>query len=479
MLKKIQDINGLVKEVLKETKIAYGVDLEKLSLSIRNYVLSAENQICKDVEDIQDWEGFHTDDIIVGIAQKRLLELKEKAESIKPKTFANSVTVDFDELRATGKKQHLLRGSNLEYFILLCRIKHWKNFLIENSIMTINDIRNLIRKGDLDKAIDALFMLADKLRDQDLSDNVTLQSSRYHKNEKDNNNGVVGSDFYARTRAQVTSALQSYLNEISDVNVTIDMPMPVDSPAPVPVPVPEKGITSTTGTGNGGGTGTGDGRTTILILASNPSGTGILQVEVEHSRISNKIQESDHADAFRIKSKKAVTLSEFQEYLYDERPTIVHFSGHGEKSNPEVQDVIRRGLNLSGDTGQQAPQDDTGIILYDESKRNPLFVNTAVVKRIFKTMVERQGIPIKAVLFNSCYSEAQAEALAQIVPYVIGTSWSVRDDAAIAFATGFYSGIARGEDIRSACDFGINQALAYGEPEERFVLYENGTKVVW
>ncbi|NUN99707.1 MAG: CHAT domain-containing protein [Saprospiraceae bacterium] len=342
--------------------------------------------------------------------------------------------------------------------------------------MTINDIRNLIRKGDLDKAIDALFMLADKLRDNDLSDNVTLQSSRYHKNEKDNNNGVVGSDFYARTRAQVTSALQSYLNDISDVNVTIDMPMPV-SDTPAPTPAPDNGTTPSTG--NGGGTGTDDGRTTILILASNPSGTGILQVETEHSRISSKIQESRRFDLFRILSKKAVTLSEFQEYLYDERPTIVHFSGHGEKSNPEVQDVIRRGLNLGGDTGQPAPQDDTGIILYDESKRNPFFVGTAVVKRIFKTMVERQGIPIKAVLFNSCYSEAQAQALATVVPYVIGTSWSVRDDAAIAFATGFYSGIARGEDIRSACDFGINQALAYGEPEERFVLYENGQKAVW
>ncbi len=476
MLKKIQDINGLVKEVLKETKIAYGVDLEKLSLSIRNYVLSAENQISKDVEVIKDWEDFLTDDIIIGKVQKRLLDLKKEAELIKPKTFDNSVSVDFDELQATGKKQHLLRGSNVEYFILLCCIKHLENFLIENhimAIMTINDIRNLIRKGDLDKAIDAMFMVADKLRDQDLSDNVTLQSSRYHKNEKDNNNGVVGSDFYARTRAQVTSALQSYLNDISDPNVTIDMAVS-DTPAPA---VADKGITSTTGTGNG--TGTGDGRTTILILASNPSGTGILQVEKEHSRISNKIQESDHADAFRIKSKKAVTLSEFQEYLYDERPTIVHFSGHGEKSNPEVQDVIRRGLNLGGDAGQQAPQDDTGIILYDETKRDPFFVGTAVVKRIFKTMVERQGIPIKAVLFNSCYSEAQAEALATVVPYVIGTSWSVRDDAAIAFATGFYSGIARGEDIRSACDFGINQALAYGEPEDRFVLYENGTKVVW
>jgi len=350
----------------------------------------------------------------------------------------------------------------------------------------IKDIRSMIAKGDLEKAIDALFLVADKLRDNDLSDNVTLQSSRYHKNEKDNSNGVVGSEFYARTRAQVTSALQSYLGDITDpeISVEMDIPEPVVVPKPEPVvvvpkpepvvvvpkpePVPEP-ISPTPP----------KEPTTILILASNPSGTGILQVDLEHSRISTKIQESDNAASFRIRSKKAVTLSEFQEYLYDERPTIVHFSGHGEKSNPELQDVIHRGLNLGGDNGQQVPQDDTGIILYDESKRNPFFVGTDVVKSIFETIVNDENVPINVVLFNSCYSEAQAQALAQVVPYVIGTSWAVRDDAAIAFATGFYSRIARGLNIRSACKFGMNQALAFKEPKDRFVLYENGKKVVW
>jgi len=333
--------------------------------------------------------------------------------------------------------------------------------------MTINDIRKLIAKGDLEKAIDAMLLMAEQLKDDDLTTNVTLQSARYHKNERDNTAGVANSDDYDRTRARVATALQGYLKDIADVNPTIEVAVP-DSPAAVP----DKGATN-------GGTGTGNGQTTILMLAANPSGTAELQLETEHSRISREIQDSNQAAAFQIRSKKAVTVSEFQKFLYDEKPTIVHFSGHGEKSKQDVQEVMRRGLNLDDDDSAEAPQDDTGIILYDEAKRNPFFVSTAVVKRIFKTMVERQGIPIKAVLFNSCYSEAQALALAAVVPYVIGTSWSVRDDAAIAFATGFYSGIARGEDIRSACDFGINQALAYGEPEDRFVLYENGQKVVW
>ncbi len=339
--------------------------------------------------------------------------------------------------------------------------------------MTINDIRKLIAKDNLEKALDATGMLAEKLKDQGLADDVTLQSSRYYKNEKDNAKGVIGGDLYNRTRAQITAALQSYLSSLGEVNVTIDMVVE-DEPESTPVVDPKNTTVPVTGTG------TGDGRMTILILASNPSGTGMLQLETEHSRISTKIQQSNQADHFRIRSQKAVTLSEFQEYLYDEKPTIVHFSGHGEKSSPEVLEVLRRGLNLGGEEGKpQAPSDDTGLILYDEAKRNPLFVPTAVVKRIFRTMIQGQGIPIQAVIFNACYSEAQAQALAEIVPYVIGTSWAVRDDAAIAFSTGFYSGIARGEDFHSACDFGINQALAYGEPEDRFVLYENGKKVVW
>ena len=124
-------------------------------------------------------------------------------------------------------------------------------------------------------------------------------------------------------------------------------------------------------------------------------------------------------------------------------------------------------------------EEESGIFLLDEDKRHAHFVNTSFLKRTFKTMVQRQNIPIKAVIFNACHSSQQAEAISKIVPYVVGTSWSVSDRAATAFAAGFYFGISNGMDIEDAVDYGINQALAFNEPEDRFLLYKDGVKVEW
>jgi len=356
------------------------------------------------------------------------------------------------------------RQPRLQIFYTFIRLNTANTSYTMPTTLTIKDIRSLIGKGKLEQAIEAMLLLAEKLNDRYFSESIILQSSRWHSNDNKKNEGTLSTEVYDRTNAQITKALLDALNDLGENSTTIEMDLPASAPSPTPVPTAPD-------TPN-------DGKTTILMLASNPSGTSQLQLKEEHSSISRKIQESDNADAFRIRFKQAVTLSEFQEYLLDETPGIVHFSGHGEKGNPEVENIIRRGLNLGG-SEVETPKEDTGIILYDEDKRDPFFVGTVVVESIFDTIVNEEDIPIQAVIFNACYSEGQAVAIAKIVPYVIGTNWSVNDNAAIAFATGFYGRIARGKDIKSAFRFGVNQAMAYGEPKDRFVLYENGKKFVW
>lgn len=331
--------------------------------------------------------------------------------------------------------------------------------------MTISDIKDIIASGRVDLALDAIKKIAANKGDSRTENDIILQSGRYHQNENQFRRGTVDEHSYNRTTAQIRNALLEYLDDFSDADAAF---LPSVKPEP--------------GNNGGGGQSNPDTptpikkETVILFLSSNPSNTAKLQLESEHASISNKIQESPNYNKFKIKLKRAVTLSEFQEFIFLEKPNIVHFSGHGDRNNAELTEVISRGLHI--ESGQNtAPKDDTGIILNDESKRDPFFVGTNVIQRIFRTMVQRQQVPIEAVVFNSCYSEAQAKALAGVVPYVIGTSWSVKDDAAVAFARGFYFGIAQGEGIEDAFDLGINQALAYGEPEDRFVLYKNGEKV--
>ena len=57
-------------------------------------------------------------------------------------------------------------------------------------------------------------------------------------------------------------------------------------------------------------------------------------------------------------------------------------------------------------------------------------------------------------MLNGCYSEAQAEAIVQHVPYAIGMTEAVGDRAAIEFVVGFYDALGSGESIEFAFESG-------------------------
>lgn len=334
--------------------------------------------------------------------------------------------------------------------------------------MDLVNIQLALLTDELEEAIDGMLSFdRDKVNGRN-QNQIIHQSGRYHANEK--SRYVIGSidaDQYDRTRNQIRYALQQLLNrfpEYSDeINTRAQKMFLIGRKSPT------NGEPQTTAPA--------EATFKILMLTSNPSDTGQLQLEKEHSQISFQIQNSPKADRFPIKPRKAVTLSQFSEALLDERPVIVHFSGHGElKDAPnDIKAAVTRGQGLEAESH---PQDDTGIILTSENGRESFFVGTSIIRRIFRTMVQRHEIPIRAVLFNSCYSEAQAKALAELVPHVIGTSSAIKDEAAIAFANGFYSFLTRTEDIESSWDNGVTHAMAYGEPEERFIYYKNGEKII-
>lgn len=68
---------------------------------------------------------------------------------------------------------------------------------------------------------------------------------------------------------------------------------------------------------------------------------------------------------------------------------------------------------------------------------------------------------VECVILNACQSEAQAEAIAEHIPYVIGMSAGIKDKAAIEFAVGFYDALGAGKEIDDAFRFAKN-AIALG-----------------
>lgn len=162
---------------------------------------------------------------------------------------------------------------------------------------------------------------------------------------------------------------------------------------------------------------------TILFLAANPKDTGRLRLDQELRDIGEGLQRAQKRDQFNLEQRLAVRPRDIQRAMLDVGPQILHFSGHGE--------------------GEQ------GLIFEDEIG-NAKLVDGAALAGLFELFADQ----VNCVVLNGCYSEMQAKAIAQHVPYVIGMNQAIGDRAAIAFAVGFYDALGAGRPIEFAYKLG-------------------------
>ncbi|MEH2124303.1 CHAT domain-containing protein [Nostoc sp.] len=163
----------------------------------------------------------------------------------------------------------------------------------------------------------------------------------------------------------------------------------------------------------------------ILILASNPKGTSVLDLDREIRDIREGLKLSPNRDEFDIEVRGAVRPSDLRRAMLEVKPQIVHFCGHGSGKD---------GLVLENDQG------------------NEHFVNSDALSKLFKQFSDN----VECILLNACYSEVQADALIQHINYVIGMSREIGDEAAIAFSIGFYDSVGAGRTVEVAYELGCN-----------------------
>jgi len=161
----------------------------------------------------------------------------------------------------------------------------------------------------------------------------------------------------------------------------------------------------------------------ILFLAANPKDTSRLRLDQELRDIAEGLQRAQKRDQFNLEQRSAVRPRDIQRAMLDVAPQIVHFSGHG--------------------TGE------SGLVFEDESGNTKLVDGTALAG-LFELFADQ----IQCVVLNGCYSEVQAKAIAQHIPYVIGMNQAIGDKAAIAFAVGFYDALGAGRDVTFAYKLG-------------------------
>src|SRR3954470_13581281 len=69
----------------------------------------------------------------------------------------------------------------------------------------------------------------------------------------------------------------------------------------------------------------------ILFLAANPKDSSKLRLDQEIREIQGRIQAAEFRTGFDLVSRWAVRPLDLLQALNEERPAIVHFSGHGSR----------------------------------------------------------------------------------------------------------------------------------------------------
>ncbi len=194
---------------------------------------------------------------------------------------------------------------------------------------------------------------------------------------------------------------------------------------------------------NSGNTSTSKAKQKILFLAANPLETARLQIDKEYEIIDKRLQRNEYYEL--LKPSLALTIENLIQVM-NQKPSIVHFAGHGEKE---------------------------GIMLAD-ANNEPVLMSERPLQRLFKQHHE----DIKLVVLNSCYSLTQAELISKFGIYVIGIEHKLKDDLALRFSAGLYIGLSEGKSIEQAYDDAmIVLETEYPNLDNYPVIWKDGKKL--
>jgi hypothetical protein len=157
---------------------------------------------------------------------------------------------------------------------------------------------------------------------------------------------------------------------------------------------------------------------TVLFLSSNQPGRTWLNIDREVHRVSHAIEESPHRTQLHFRNRPAVQVTDLGPAVDLDRPTVVHFSGHGHRGGRPV--------------------------LFDQNGL-PKDVDPTIFASVFtKSSVE-------LVILNACFSRPLAQLLvSQGVRFVAGVEAKVPDEASLAFSEVLYRNLARGSSLENA-----------------------------
>jgi hypothetical protein len=164
-------------------------------------------------------------------------------------------------------------------------------------------------------------------------------------------------------------------------------------------------------------------RPTILVLSADPTNLGSVRVDEEIRAIENAVRKSTDRRVFDFLSLPRVVATELAELIRVYEPRILHFVGHGDEQGR---------LQFMGPNGRAEPADIDAIAT------------------VFRALADI----VRCVVLNTCYSDQQAQKIAEHIDIVIGIPDTIEPAAAIEFAREFYLALASGRSVSDAFESG-------------------------
>lgn len=169
----------------------------------------------------------------------------------------------------------------------------------------------------------------------------------------------------------------------------------------------------------------------VLILSAAPKDASPLRLDEEARDLKEKLRAVENRKVvITVANEWAVRIDQIQDALFNEKPEILHFSGHG----------------------------DTGMLFFEDRLGNAAPVDAKSIA----DLVSLHSDTIECVVLSACFSEDVAKAIRAHVKCVIGCDDSIADDAAIAFSRAFYRALANGQDYERAFRFAHNEIALQG-----------------
>jgi hypothetical protein len=158
----------------------------------------------------------------------------------------------------------------------------------------------------------------------------------------------------------------------------------------------------------------------ILIVLADPTDQPRLRLLEEKRILEQALQPTG---LFELRDVPSCRSQDLMPALLRHKPTVLQFSGHGS----------RQGLCFEDDTGRSR------------------CVNYLDLARLFRIASSECGL--KAVILNSCFSNTQAQVIADAVGFVIAMKETISDPSALAFTRAFYTALGERQSVEKAFEW--------------------------